>query len=154
MKKALIFQGKLVETAAESFPVSPEMQWVDVADDVTPETHQYNGTSVVINPPKPTSEVKADAVSSINAARSKALLAGFTHEGQQYHTDAVFQAQLQAFLLAWQVGSLASTATVSIRRKDNVTVLLGQTAIHNLAAALMQHVQSIYVKSWSDKDAL
>lgn len=51
MKKALIFQGKLIETAAEAFPVSPEMQWVDVADEVTPETHEWDGASAVGIPP-------------------------------------------------------------------------------------------------------
>lgn len=51
MKKALIFQGKLVEVATEAFPVSPEMHWVDVADDVTPETHEWDGASMALIPP-------------------------------------------------------------------------------------------------------
>lgn len=53
MKKALIFQGKLVEVSPIDFPVSPEMTWVDVADDVTPETHHYNGVAVTVKPPPP-----------------------------------------------------------------------------------------------------
>ena len=45
MKKALIFQGQLVEVALAAFPVSPEMVWVDVGDDVTSETHEYDASS-------------------------------------------------------------------------------------------------------------
>ena len=51
MKKALIFQGRLVEVAAEEFPVSPEMNWVDVADDVTTETHEWDGLVMAAIPP-------------------------------------------------------------------------------------------------------
>lgn len=64
MKKALIFQGKLIEVNLLAFPVSPEMHWVDVADDVTPETHQLqNGVIVEIPkpPPKSYQELRAAA---------------------------------------------------------------------------------------------
>jgi len=50
MKQALIFQGQLIEVAIESFPVSAEMNWIDVADDVTVETHQYDEADNSIKP--------------------------------------------------------------------------------------------------------
>lgn len=47
MKKALIFQSKLIEIAATAFPVSPEMEWIDVADDIILETHEYLDGAIV-----------------------------------------------------------------------------------------------------------
>lgn len=61
MKKALIFQGRIIEVAAVEFPVSPEMVWENVADSVFPETHIWNGTAVVPKPPKTQTELDKEA---------------------------------------------------------------------------------------------
>lgn len=154
MKKALIFQGKLVEVHQTGFPVTPEMHWLDVADDVTVETHQYNGAEVVPNPPKPPAEVKAAAIRDINAQRDAKLAAGFMYNDHLYHADVVFQSQLQAFVLAFQTGLLPTDAKVAIRRKDNTTAQMTQAEVTALAGALMQFVQTAYAQSWTAKDAL
>lgn len=59
--KALIFKNELVQVAAADFPVTDEFQWVDVAADVTPETHKWNGTAVVPKPPKTAPELEVEA---------------------------------------------------------------------------------------------
>ena len=58
MKKVLIFQNKLWDIVAvdKTFPVSPEMVWVDAPDDVTHTTHEFNGVSIVRKTPDPISE--------------------------------------------------------------------------------------------------
>lgn len=49
MKKALIFEGHIVEICQAEFPISPEMHWLDVDDDVSTKTHRYeNGVAVPI----------------------------------------------------------------------------------------------------------
>lgn len=53
MKQALIFEGKIVQIEAVSFPVAPALIWIDVADDVSMETHVFNGTEVVLKPKPP-----------------------------------------------------------------------------------------------------
>lgn len=50
MKKALIFDGQLIEIANTSFPVVEDMHWLDVEDDVSVETHKYNGFEFVLLP--------------------------------------------------------------------------------------------------------
>lgn len=112
------------------------------------------GMSIDTPIPPPPPPTKAEKLAAINAARDKALSAGFTHAGHSYHCDAIFQSQLQAFVLAWQQGILAPTATVAIRRKDNTTSQMGQADVLSLTWALMAHVQGIYVASWAEKDAL
>ena len=54
MKKALIDpNGILVQVEDTEFAVADPFYWIDVADDVTPTTHIWNGTAVVIAPPPP-----------------------------------------------------------------------------------------------------
>jgi hypothetical protein len=36
-----------------SFPVAPELIWVDVADDVSMETHVFDGAAAVLKPRPP-----------------------------------------------------------------------------------------------------
>ena len=67
MKKALVFESQIVQIEAVSFPVSPELIWVDVADDVSMDTHIFNGVEVVVKPaPPPTTyqELRAAAYPS------------------------------------------------------------------------------------------
>ena len=96
----------------------------------------------------------AQLVAAIDKQRDDALSAGFPYNGFLYHCDPTFQSQLQAFLLAWTVGMLAPTATVSIRRHDNVTETMTKDQVAALAGALMAYVQGIYSASWTAKDAL
>ena len=96
----------------------------------------------------------ARKLAAIDADRDAAINAGFSFSGGLYHADALFQSQIQAFLLAWGSGILSPAATVAIRRKDNVTVQMGQAQVGALAAALMQFVQTVYAQSWAAKDAL
>jgi len=55
MKKALIFQNRIVDVVDNEFPVSPEMVWIDVDDDVTTR-HQYNEDGTVSPEPAPSIE--------------------------------------------------------------------------------------------------
>jgi len=91
---------------------------------------------------------------ALNDIREKFLELGFTYSGGVYHCDTVFQSQVQAFLLAWQVGMLPANSKVDVRKKDNTTVQLSQSEVLALAGALMAHVQGTYAKIWNLKDTL
>lgn len=58
MKKALVFEGQIVQIESVSFPVAPALIWIDVSDDVSMETHDFDGAAVVLKPkpPAPTTE--------------------------------------------------------------------------------------------------
>lgn len=103
-----------------------------------------------VQPPPTVAEQKA----AIDRQRDASLNAGFTYGGATFHCDHMFQSQVQAFLLAWAAGMLPAGASVSIRRKDNVTVQMTQAEVAALGGALMAHVQTIYAASWAAKDAL
>lgn len=109
---------------------------------------------ITIDPVKAAAAASEKAIAAINKQRDDALSAGFLHNGFLYHCDPTFQSQLQAFLLAWAVGMLAPTATVSIRRHDNVTETMTKDQVGALAGALMAYVQGVYAASWQAKDAL
>lgn len=112
MKKALIDpNGNFVEVAASEFPVAAPFFWVDVADDVTPQTHVYDGSAIIVRPAPLRDEaamiasVKAEAQRRIYAeipawkqanltARSAELLrlrldAGTWTPEQQTEADAI-----------------------------------------------------------------
>lgn len=113
------------------------------------------GTISEYTPPQLTPEqIKAAAIKQIDNQRDIALTAGFMFNGQLYHCDPIFQTQVQAYLAAWREGIIAELDTVSIRRKDNVTIQMTKVELLALAAALMTHVQVIYAQSWAAKDAL
>lgn len=68
MKKALVFEGQIVQIEAVSFPVAPELIWIDVADDVSIDSHVLKGGLVVAKPMPPTptyQELRAKAYPSI-----------------------------------------------------------------------------------------
>jgi cytosine/adenosine deaminase-related metal-dependent hydrolase len=109
---------------------------------------------ITIDPVKAAAATSEKATAAIEKQRDDALSAGFLHNGFLYHCDPTFQSQLQAFLVAWQVGMLAPTATVSIRRHDNVTETMTKDQVETLCAALALYVQEIYTKSWQAKDSL
>jgi len=53
--KALIQKStlRLCQVADQPFPVHPNLEWIDCADDVTPETHIFDGSSFTLIPPAP-----------------------------------------------------------------------------------------------------
>jgi len=115
---------------------------------------QVVGGRLVIEDLPPPPKTREQRITEIDAQRDATFAAGLTFNDQLYHTDALFQSQLQAFVLAWQVGVLAPTATVAIRLKDNKTVQMTRAEVTALAAALMQFVQDTYAASWAAKDSL
>lgn len=55
MKRALIHKAtrRLCQVAAQEFPVHPDLEWRDCADDVRPDTHDFDGAAFVAKPPPP-----------------------------------------------------------------------------------------------------
>ena len=50
MKIALVVEGQIVQIESITFPVAPELNWMDVADDVTSETHQVVDGVILLKP--------------------------------------------------------------------------------------------------------
>jgi len=50
MKKALVLEGQIVQIESITFPVAPELIWMDVADDVSSETHQVVDGVILLKP--------------------------------------------------------------------------------------------------------
>jgi hypothetical protein len=56
MKHALIAPqegNRLCQVEADAFPVAPPLHWVECADDVSAETHDYVDGEFVVKPPRP-----------------------------------------------------------------------------------------------------
>lgn len=55
MKKALVRRDlkRLFQVEDAPFPVAPPMEWIDCADDVRPETHEFDGSAFALKLPAP-----------------------------------------------------------------------------------------------------
>lgn len=152
MKKALIFQGQIVEIAAAEFPVSPEMQWLDVADDVTMATHRYSGGAVVPIPAPSLSEVRAAKLASLLSARQGALntLPPVTVAGKQYPATPEYREVITGIARRQAAGRPVPT---TLRGVDGTPVTLNATLINQIDDAITAAVQAVWDKYWSKFDA-
>ena len=78
--KALIHDGKIVDVAAQSFPVAPELSWVPCPADCRPETHEYVGGNIQVKPGPTQAELDAASnaqvvakLASIDAASIRSI---------------------------------------------------------------------------------
>lgn len=117
MKKALIFQGNLIQIEDVNFPVSSEMKWIDVANDVTTVTHIYNGVTVVTRPTE-TVEQKRKALKPLSPAQVRLVLDQFGLLAQVETAVAVGDKKLK---LEWEFRTEFA--------RDNVTLLGMATAL-------------------------
>ena len=81
MKKALIHVNRVAQVVAigSEFPVAPPLIWFDCMDDVTPETHFFNGSTIVPlplppAPPLPDPRVVADEAERAACKADAAIL--------------------------------------------------------------------------------
>lgn len=98
---ALIHAGKLVQVAADKFPVHDALVWVDCPDDVAVETHLYDNGGFIVKPPYvPTAaEINAPILKTLAANDAKIIRA--ITEGDTARIDAhkATQAALRAQLV-------------------------------------------------------
>lgn len=61
MKKALVLDGenRVFQVMDKPFEVAPPLKWVDVADDVTADSHEYKAGKVQAKPAKTAAELQA-----------------------------------------------------------------------------------------------
>lgn len=100
MKKGLIDpNGVLCQVEAAEFPVAPPFYWIDVADDIRAETHDFNGTDVVV---KPTAPAPAPPTVVTRAQARKALvLAGLFAQVQPIIDAIADPVQRQMVQIDW-----------------------------------------------------
>lgn len=88
MKKALIFEGSVVDVVTEVFPVSTAMHWVDAPDDAEIGWVEVNGLlSPPVVPTLTLQEAKARKLSELSALRYQREIAGVVWGEQSISTD-------------------------------------------------------------------
>lgn len=100
------------------------------------------------------SQERARMVSEIESERDAAMLSGVTWNGNMYHIDPTFQAQITGLVAAFEVGILPAQAAVPIRRVDNTIEQLNFAQLKSLAGSVLVRVQEIWSESWAAKDEL
>ena len=121
MKKALIHGNRICQVENESFPVAEPLFWVDVDDDVRPDTHEWrDGAAALITAPEPepptvpavVSRAKGkvvliqaglwqsvlDYVAAIPDPAHRALAEVALHDTQEWSRDSPFMAAISSAL--------------------------------------------------------
>jgi len=93
MMKALVQGTRICEVRADTFPVHPSLQWVDVADDTT-ELDTWDGTQVVkyVTPVETPREAIERLERQITPRRIREMV---TPEGQQWMADLEAQIAIE-----------------------------------------------------------
>ena len=116
MKKALIDprDNRFYQATGDAvpFPFAAPFTWIDCADDVTPETHNYNGSGFVPKPgtvPLTQEQKDARAQSSLSQAINKTIFDALWEVHQAVNravplpneTKAAYAARLKAILAGY-----------------------------------------------------
>lgn len=156
MKRALIsHDGRLCDIVApgSEFPVHPSMQWVDAPDDVSHDTHEWNGVAVATKPGPSLAYVKSEKLAELERARNAAESATVTVQGRPFPATEQFQAKVSRALNyvgrgkpldltdAWRDGNAAPVAMTA--------VLLGQ-----IEDAITAQSVAAWKRYWQKFDAV
>lgn len=118
MKQALIYGNRICQVENESFPVAEPLFWVDVDDDVRPDTHEWrDGAAALIPETEPAPPVVPESV-TMRQARLALLAAGkLTHV--QTAIDALPEPQKTAARIEWEYSS-------AVNRNSEFVEVLGK----------------------------
>lgn len=89
----------------------------------------------------------------IDAARDRAINAGFEWDGNEWDADPVSRGNLTGVAAAVNAG-LSLPDGFAWRTKDNQNVPLDSDGVMALAGAMLAHVNQCYVNAWSAKAAV
>ena len=128
--KALIFQNKIVEVAAQDFEVAPELFWVDCPDDCTTEWDYNDGICTPpIIVPKTNDELLRefqDAVKSVLDSKAQERQYDSSMSIATYYnsTNSVWKTEAESFV-AWRDEVYAYSLSVlsSIQQGGEIPVL-------------------------------
>lgn len=147
MKKALIDpNGILVQVEDTEFAVADPFYWIDVADDVTPATHIWDGISIVIKPPIPLNQVKNEKITSIIAARDAACLLDVSALGTQWQADERSQKLLGDAITLATAGLPLPTVWRDANNVNLPITSIGQ--LLDIAGSMAIQTQAAYARSW------
>lgn len=153
MKKALIetASGRLCDIvlSGAEFPVAPELQWVDAPDDVSHDTHEFDGIAVVVKPGPSLSEIKAARAASVERSRDAACYADVAASGHTWQADPRSQELLSNAIRRGRAGKPLPSKW---RDRDNVDMPVASVAdLEAIEDAIAAQTLAAYEKSWALK---
>lgn len=148
--KALILGSQVCEVSNNQFPVAKPLLWVNCGDDAKPGTHYFDGENVVPVPPMALDKLKAQAHFRINVARESALNDGVVYGLNVFDSNQRSRENLTGTVSAVNAG-IPLPLVFTWRTKDNQDVPMTAADLVGLAAAMLQHVNGVYQKSWGLK---
>lgn len=101
-------------------------------------------------PSRPIEARRADMLAAINAKRISALASGVSFKGHRYDSDEGSRANVTAIVAAVSAG-IRLPANLTWRTANNLDVPMDAVTISELGAAMVEHVDRCYRRSWELK---
>lgn len=159
MKHALINAetGQIIEVTTAEFPIAHPLAWIDVDDNVSPETHTYNtGTDTVhlISDGEAIADTYAQKLAELKQRRDLAITSGITYGGAEITTDELTQQRLiAARILAKEAIDNNQEYTIDWKAANGWVSLTAEHII-NVADAVRAHVQNCFTTEKQHYEAI
>lgn len=154
MKKALIDpNGNFVEIANSEFPVAAPFRWVNVADDVTPQTHVWNGSAVVAKV-KTLQEAQAEKLAALETSRKyfENLRYGGNNNGTSF--EITKPDIIQELIIGWIAIKDNPVGTFTVRDDHGVEVTFTSTNLNLVMPMITGAKKQAIDKYWQRKAAI
>ncbi len=134
--KALIHNQTVIDTAAEEFPVAPELTWADCPDDCVPGWQYQNGAYI------PPALRAIDPAASLAAYRYQQENAGVMHDGRRLQTHRDARAD---WIGVYIQASVNPSYTVQWKTMDGTFTDFNAEEAKTAALAVQAHVQKCFL---------
>lgn len=152
MRLAKVTNGH-VENIIIAEPATKIKGYMDLDDDSIGIGDLYVD-GIFVKAPQDPNQIALSRRVEIELRRDAKLAEGVPWNGRRWQIDDVMRSALQWRITRWQLGRLATDATLPVRAMDNTIQMLGRDDHLALAEAIEAYGAQIYAESWAEKDAI
>ena len=128
--------------------IGPVPAWLTLQERPS-KHHNWVGDAWVLDEAAELEDAKIDKLRELDLARDQALVAGFTHNGNTYDSDAKSIQRINAIATLALMDPNFSTPYIT---KDNIIITLDAAAVGALGTAAAQHESSLVFQARALKD--
>jgi hypothetical protein len=152
MKKALIYNGAIVDVAPQEFSVASGFAWVDCPDECKAREWQYV-LGACVPPTAPSlADLKASKLLRIKADRAKAAVADVTANGKTWQAGQIDQWLLSNAIARAKRGK--NLPDVWRTKGDENVAINNVKQLEDIEDAIVAQVEAAYATSWAREAAL
>lgn len=142
-KKALIFEGQVIQVESKTFPVAPPLQWIACPPETQPGMAVVDG-QVVLPAPETAADALVAALAELSAHRRGVEMRGVGVGGVPYGTDIQTRLAMMSYALEARAAQ-ANNQPYSVNWSSDIGwVVLSGADIIAAAQAITDHVRAAF----------